>query len=405
MEDEQRKKNRFNKEEKDSFFNENLDDHNPQLIESVLQKFNDYHKDAVNIDLKKLETFLKAYLKENPHKKSALIDFPKVNSKDEKRKLIKNGLVERQHKSLTDVPWKKIFEHPKYPTEKDPDNGDWKTEKDLLNDVLIEDPGFLGYVPDFVPDADLFILLTVREMKNVSKKISEKNLVEANKKAQELVTKHTDTFYDKFLDELDQGNPTPLLTNSTKPDFSFSRDDLKNKIKNEIADFITRRHNSLVSIAGTVNELLLVKALEDAGLKKETHFIHKPSSELGDISIENTGGVGDALRVEVKSYKARERLARGLKEIQSENKIGVGFFNDHAEFTKGHTLKLLRTGASAVYLPKVTMARIAEDALAIPVSTMAAAGSRLYRELETFASDMQYYNEHGTLPARTPKRK
>ena len=57
MEDEQRKKNRFNKEEKDSFFNENLDDHNPQLIESVLQEFNDYHKDAVNIDQKKLETF------------------------------------------------------------------------------------------------------------------------------------------------------------------------------------------------------------------------------------------------------------------------------------------------------------------------------------------------------------
>ncbi|QNP45668.1 hypothetical protein H9L14_14270 [Sphingomonas sediminicola] len=173
--------------------------------------------------------------------------------------------------------------------------------------------------------------------------------------------------------------------------------DLVTFLLDDYASFSRGAGNGLVSTAGRMNEKLLVACLEEKGLSHGANFTKTGTNLQGDIVIHSKAGAKKNLHVEVKSHHARERLLRGLNDITGE-KVGAGYFVDPAEFGPGRTQTLLQSQAAAIYMPDSTLKKVDQNALAMKTNAAVAFGSRFYRPLEQFATDMQAFSQTGALP-------
>lgn len=261
------------------------------------------------------------------------------------------------------------------------------TKRGHLKRFITSNLEYLGTVQGLLPTADAVIDLAEREM---GEAVSEKNVSQANRNcaaivgrvAEPVVREFVSTGLEKFLhgEEL----RVPLR-------------DLMDFLLGEFASFTKGAGNGLVSIAGTINEKLLVRCLLEKGLGPD-EFQQTGKNSESDILIHARGGVRANLGVEVKSYHARERLLRGLRDIERP-KVGAGYFIDAGEFNAARTQLLLQTSAAAIYMPGETLARVDPVARDMTTNDRAAFGSRFYRPLERFASDMKHFVETGELPA------
>ncbi|MCC6597773.1 MAG: hypothetical protein IT559_03175 [Alphaproteobacteria bacterium] len=164
----------------------------------------------------------------------------------------------------------------------------------------------------------------------------------------------------------------------------------------EYVGFIRESDNGLVSIAGSLNEAIFIRGLTNGGLAEGHDIIKTGTRSDGDLKIQHHGARGvELLYVEIKSYAARERLLRGLQDIQHPLKIGIGFFNNPAEFNPGRTDTLLAAGPLAIYMPQATWAALHPDSRA----KVTRLGDFLYRPLEMFVADMQGFVRAGRLPS------
>jgi hypothetical protein len=159
-------------------------------------------------------------------------------------------------------------------------------------------------------------------------------------------------------------------------------------------DYLATVSNGLVSLAGGVNEHILRMGLTSVGLINGQDFEKTGTKSEGDIRV-----YGEQRRrqmfVEVKSYKARERLLRGLQDIDYPDKIGVGFFTDAREFNPSRTETLLAAQPLAIYMPDTTLNEVSPQAR----ERVTRQDNYLYRPLSTFFHDMAEYNRTGRLPA------
>jgi hypothetical protein len=173
------------------------------------------------------------------------------------------------------------------------------------------------------------------------------------------------------------------------------KDELVSILYDEYVTFIREADNGLVSIAGTLNEAIFIRSLLNAGLAEGNDMVKTGQKSDGDLKIQHHGKKGvEILYVEIKSYAARERLLRGLQDIQSQNKIGIGFFNNPSEFNPKRTETLLAAGPLAIYMPRATWEKVSEDSK----TKLTRMGDLVYRPLDMFVDDMKGFVENGRLP-------
>lgn len=258
-----------------------------------------------------------------------------------------------------------------------------------LKTYLSERPSLWGRIAGCYPSANAIIQEVERDFQCP---ILGHNLLESNEKSSAIVGNVMNATHANFLKEL----LAPFMQQNGFVNVPFT--EIENLLRTDYSEFLTRVRNGLVSIAGTLNQKLLCKALQNVGLSDsgaQKGFIETGKKSMGDIQVYHYGASGNkTLTIEAKSYAARERLLRGLQDINQQPKVGVGFFNDHTEFNEERTrLFIESTGADAIYMPQVTY-----DQLATAARDMRRASNRLYRPLENFPEDMLHFNKQGALP-------
>lgn len=262
------------------------------------------------------------------------------------------------------------------------------TVKKHFKTFIDGDPAYLSRVTGFYPKPETIIALVEQQIGPVT----ESNLDLANVESSKIVDGVAHPIVNQFIREglsasLDQGGRNVAIDIDALTDFLIG----------DFSDFLRSAGNGLVSIAGSLNELLLIRALQNAGMKGGEHFTRTGKGSQADIIIHSTAGARTNLSVEVKSYHARERLLRGLQDI-SVPKIGVGYFKDPAEFNPGRTRTLLQAQPSAIYMPRATLDQLSDESKNIKTTEAAAFDSSLYRPLEQFVTDMRAFNATGKLP-------
>jgi hypothetical protein len=256
--------------------------------------------------------------------------------------------------------------------------------KSLLDVAVRANPRLLESLQGYYPPADVIIDLVQLEIGNVV----EANLSAANAACRRLVTSIGGPMIARFIrtslgDHIDAGDQ-----------ISISMLTLVQFMSGEFAEYMKAAGNGLVSLAGKLNEGLLVRAMENAGMVRPTHFRVTGTDSEGDIVVRSTTA---NLGVEVKSFHARERLLRGLQDVQ-QPKVGVGFFIDPLEFNNARTTTLLQANPAAIYMPTATLAQVDPIARGRITNDKIAVSSRLYRPLEQFVTDMAAFAGTGTLP-------
>lgn len=220
-------------------------------------------------------------------------------------------------------------------------------------------------------------------------------LVQANETAKAIVDDLSKKFRTHFCKKTLGSN---LCQNTGNVSLSF--DDLVSQLLVPYENYLTQSGNGLVSIAGTLNQSLLVRALRNSGLNDSgahPDFKETGTKSEGDIKVFCRHGNEKTLHVEAKSYAARERLLRGLSDIP-QPKVGVGFFNDPSEFGEDRVTLIATTAhASAIYMPQNTL-----DALSTGAKGVIIPGSgRVCRSLETeFVEDMKNFVAKGDIKKR-----
>lgn len=257
-----------------------------------------------------------------------------------------------------------------------------------LKTFISAKPQYIGVVEGVLPNSEGLLDLIAKQL---GSPVHEGNVVEANricarivmKAAQPVVASFVRSSLAQYIDDSHVNVPMEALIEFLVGEFSaFSRG----------------AGNGLVSVAGSMNEVLLLACLEHAGMKRGTDFTKTGTDSEADIVIHTQVGAKQNLGVEVKSYHARERLLRGLQDIKGA-KVGAGYFIDPAEFSLARTKTLLQTQAAAIYMPAVTLANVPADARGQVTTAQIAFQSRFYRPLEQFASDMKAFSKTGNLPA------
>ena len=143
---------------------------------------------------------------------------------------------------------------------------------------------------------------------------------------------------------------------------------------------------------GRLNEEIILRALKNSALQGDDYKRTGTKSD-GDIIVFERVGKKKPLYVEVKSYHARERLLRGLQDIQHPEKVGAGFFRDAKEFNAKRTETLIGSGAWAIYIPDDTFLLITDQAKKMTTARQ----DRFYRPLSKFVSDMETYVSSGAI--------
>lgn len=256
-----------------------------------------------------------------------------------------------------------------------------------LKAFLGQRPEFIGVVDGVLPNSAGLLDLIVQQLGSA---IHEGNVVQANracaqivlKAARPVVASYVRTSLDGYISGPDINVPIYALIEFLVGDFStFSRG----------------AGNGLVSVAGSMNEELLIACLQHAGMASGTDFTKTGTDSEADILVHSHAAGKHNLGVEVKSYHARERLLRGLQDIKGA-KVGAGYFVDPSEFNSGRTKTLLQTQAAAIYMPGATLADLPADVRDMRTNAAEAFQSRFYRPLERFASDMKAFTTSGELP-------
>ncbi len=265
------------------------------------------------------------------------------------------------------------------------------TKKKHLRTLVEAQPQLLEKIKGLYPSADTVINL-VQLQHNAQ--VVEANLDLSNQRAAAIIRRLGRPVFDRFVSE-------NLAEHIDGQNISLTRTQLMDFLLEDFTEFMKGAGNGLVSIAGTLNERLLIRALENGDLVKERHFTKTGTNGQADLIIHSNARNHPNLGVEIKSYHARERLLRGLQDITG-SKIGVGFFKDHREFNVERTITLIQTQAAAIYMPRSTLELIDPEARIRTVNVVGAVGSKFYRPIEQFVTDMTYFYNHGSLPAYLP---
>lgn len=154
--------------------------------------------------------------------------------------------------------------------------------------------------------------------------------------------------------------------------------------------------NGLISRAGKLNEMILERAIINAGIgAKGTTYAVTGTKSNGDMVFYCSSTIPHKqLYAEVKSYGARERLLRGLQDLNGKDAIGVGFFTDASEFNPSRTQDFINTGTLAIYMPDVTYDALHQESKA----RQSKREQPLYRKLSSFPSDIVHFTKKGVLP-------
>lgn len=256
-----------------------------------------------------------------------------------------------------------------------------------LKRFLGENTNYIGVVEGVIPEAPAMIEVVEAKL---GSGINDSNVVEANKICTQIVDRITRPVYEAFLRQTLENK----ITGNT---VAVSLEDLLEFLVEDCQPFMRGIGNGLASVAGSLNEHLLMKCVEAEGLTRMQDFEKTGTKSNADIVVFAPTQSTQSLGVEVKSLHARERLLRGLQDIEGP-KVGAGFFVDPSEFNEARTKTLLQTNAAAIYLPSETLAKVSDGAKSLTTSNHPAIGSRFYRPLETFGSDMSHFRMHGNLP-------
>lgn len=262
------------------------------------------------------------------------------------------------------------------------------TVKNHFKSFVDSNPSFLSCITGFYPKPETIVALVEQEIGS----IDESKLDLANVRSREIVNGVARPIVMRFIHE---GLASHL--NPDKGSISIGIDVLTDFLIDDFAEFLKGAGNGLVSIAGSLNEMLLIRAMENAQMEKGKHFTRTGTDSKADIIVHSNASGRPNLAVEVKSYHARERLLRGLQDI-SPPKVGVGYFKDPAEFNPGRTRTLLQTQSAAVYMPRATLDRLSSESKGIKTMEATAFESFLYRPLEQFVTDMKGFYKTGALP-------
>ncbi|MCG6560465.1 hypothetical protein MB818_19830 [Ruegeria sp. 1NDH52C] len=262
-----------------------------------------------------------------------------------------------------------------------------ETSKKHLKSFISQNTQYIGVVEGLLPDDR--VLIHIIEAR-IGGKINEANVVSANRECAEIVKSAAKPVLKTYVQETLSGN---LNGNQLR----ISVADLIDFLLDEYEIFSRGAGNSLVSTAGRMNEKLLMECLKGKGLIENRDFTRTGTKSDADIIIHSSAGAKPRLGVEVKSYHARERLLRGLKDVTGP-KVGAGYFVDEKEFNESHTQALIQANAAAVYLPQQTLAKIDQKIRDMRAFVPIAVNSRFYRPIESFASDMSEFCVKGKLP-------
>jgi|GEM_PF-1412710 len=258
------------------------------------------------------------------------------------------------------------------------------TIKKYLKKYLDTCPDDLLHITGFYPAKETLIAMAESRLGPVNGQ----NLSETNELCKSIVESISKPRHARFL-------ASQLASHIKDGMANIPVDLLVNLLFDEYVSFIRESDNGLVSIAGSLNEAIFIRGLLNEGLQENEDVVKTGTDSDGDLKIQHHGKKGaEVLFVEIKSYAARERLLRGLQDIKSQNKIGVGFFNNPAEFNPKRTNTLLAADPLAIYMPRKTWDKVPEDSRrkANRVSDY------LYRPLDMFVADMKAYVKTGKLP-------
>jgi hypothetical protein len=261
-----------------------------------------------------------------------------------------------------------------------------ETKKKHLRSYIESNPSYLEKIQGFYPSAPTIISLV--ELK-LGTEILEKNLDESNKIAREIVRNVTSPIIERFIS-------SGLSAKIKNTSLTIDLPELIEFLAEDFSEFLSAQGNGLVSIAGTVNEYLLSRAMINGGMT-EQNFQKTGKNSDADFMIYSSAASRYQIGIEVKSYHARERLLRGLQDIEG-NKIGFGYFINPQEFNAHRTKTLLQTEAMAIYMPAKTLSKIEPEAKNLTTNSKIAFGSKFYRPFEQFVTDMKYFCLNGKLP-------
>lgn len=254
------------------------------------------------------------------------------------------------------------------------------TVKKNLRTFLARNPDYVDRIEGFLPEADVLIDRAEQDIGEVTAT----SLWAANQACKSLVDRVIRPMHSKYLRQnINAGaDGRPLLEIEELIDFLYE----------DYTQFVRDTNNGVTSTAGRINERLVARALENSGLVEGTHFITTGTNSDADLVVLQTDGARRRLSVEIKSYNARERLLRGLRDAP-EPKVAVGFFRNASEFGPQRTLTLLGASPLAVYMPMDTFTDLDSASRAHRTQRQ----DSLYRPLDQFAADMQHFCTHGDL--------
>jgi hypothetical protein len=260
------------------------------------------------------------------------------------------------------------------------------TVKKHLRAFINEHPEYLAKMLGFYPDVETIIQMAEREL---GEAVNKDNLFAINKQCKLIVDKLTKPLHEEHLRGLFHGK-----TDETDRVTIFFSELLELIYENYI-DFIHETGNSLVSIAGSMNELILIRGLRSVGLRDDDNFYKTGKQSEADLNIIHRPQAGNAktLYVEIKSYHARERFLRGLRDIPHPDKIGIGFFISPKEFNPSRTSLYVSTGTWAIYMPDETY----QDLDIRSKEFNSVTQSKLYRPLSMFCDDMLVFCQTGRI--------
>jgi len=177
-------------------------------------------------------------------------------------------------------------------------------------------PEHIDSLIGFYPSVDAIIDLAIRRVGE----LVPDNVFEMNMVCKEIVDSITRPKHDSFISS-SLREMGALHGNQVSVEYQ----QLADFMYDDYSEFLTGSDNGRVSIAGRMNEEILLRALVAAGLERNRDFIRTGTDSEGDIQLYHHGRRNITLYCEVKSYKARERFLRGLRDIPHSDKIRCWF--------------------------------------------------------------------------------
>lgn len=246
----------------------------------------------------------------------------------------------------------------------------------------------LDRIEGYLPPAEVIIDFVESQLHGG--KITGPTLWHANQICSTYVQKGIDPRFEHFIRK--------TLNPYIKPNDVLQLDiaDLIEFLKEDYDPFAKRVANGLISRAGKLNEMLLERALINAGIgpKGNAYDVTGTKSDGDIVFYCNKTKPQSQLYAEVKSYGARERLLRGLKDLAGKVCIGVGFFTEANEFNPTRTQDFINTGAHAIYMPDATFANLHVNS----TKRVSKQNQPFYRKLSSFPDDVLHFIKTGQLP-------